>query len=240
MDKFSLYVPNFLPCREYFKPDNNNACPGCGLALAVRHTYKAVEKIIEKAVWELPAEGDLFGEKTNASILKIRHEKKEIIICFDNEAGGDLNGAIKKQMPAIAVAQGFNYVATACPSYPFDLYDKMKKAMGTEGRSCIHILCPCPVGWQFDAENTVKVGFMAVESCAFPLYEVSGGDYALTVKIPKQRKLIDYIRAQGRFSSIAESETEAAGAAVEKEYTKLLKIIESGYSYTFETTGKVY
>ena len=48
MDKFSLYVPNFLPCKEYFEPKKNNACPGCGISLAVRQTYKAVEALIEK------------------------------------------------------------------------------------------------------------------------------------------------------------------------------------------------
>ena len=57
MDKFSLYVPNFLPCKEYFEPKKNNACPGCGISLAVRQTYKAVESLIEKAVWEKPASG---------------------------------------------------------------------------------------------------------------------------------------------------------------------------------------
>jgi len=46
MDKFSLYVPNFLPVKECFVPEKNNACPGCGLALAIRHTYKAIEQAL--------------------------------------------------------------------------------------------------------------------------------------------------------------------------------------------------
>ena len=226
MDKFSLYVPNFLPCKEYFDPKKNNACPGCGIALAVRHTYKAVEKLIEKAVWETPSGGELFGSKTDVSLLKIKQGKTEVIICLDNEAGGSLQDAIKKQMPAIAAAEGFKYVATASPSYPFDLYDKMKKALETEGKSYIHILCPCPVGWQFEPETTVKVGRWAVESRAFSLYEVGSGFYNQTVKTLKPRQLSDYIKAQERFSEVTDEQLEEASAAVEKEYSKLLENIQ--------------
>ncbi len=240
MDKFSLFVPNFLPCREYFDPGNNNACPGCGLALGVRHVYKAADKAMEKALWENISDTKFFGIKTNPSLLKIKQKKNELIICLDNEAGGSLRDALKKQMPGMAVAEGFKYVATACPSYPFDLYDKVKKALDTEGKSYIHILCPCPEGWQFDPENSVKAGFSAVETLAFPLYEAVCGFYTLTVKTAKPKKLSDYITIQGRFSGVTDSEIAEAGAIVDKEYSKLLEKIQSSYSYTFETTGKVY
>src|SRR5512139_2953501 len=39
----------------------------------------------------------------------------------------------KKNMPAIAAAHGIPYVATACPSYPFDLFDKIKRAKEIDG-----------------------------------------------------------------------------------------------------------
>lgn len=226
MDKFSLYVPNFLPCKEYFDSKKNNACPGCGLALALRHVYKAVDSLIEKAVWEKPAGSDLSGGKTGVSLLRIKHGKSDVIICFDNEAGGTFDDVIAKKMPAIAIAEGFKYVATACPSYPFDLYDKVKNAIETEGKSYIHILCPCPAGWKFESEDTVKVGFKAVETNAFPLYEVGSGCYNLTIKTLKPKKLADYIKAQERFADVADSKIEQAGAAVEKAYTKLLENVQ--------------
>ena len=40
----------------------------------------------------------------------------------------------KKNMMAIAVAHGIPYVATASPSYPFDLYFKVKKAWPPRAR----------------------------------------------------------------------------------------------------------
>ena len=45
MDKYSLYVPNFLPCMEYFDSGKNNACPGCGLSLGIRHIYFADQNL---------------------------------------------------------------------------------------------------------------------------------------------------------------------------------------------------
>jgi pyruvate/2-oxoacid:ferredoxin oxidoreductase beta subunit len=230
MDKFSLYVPNFLPFKEYFVPEKNTACPGCGLALAIRHTYKAIELAMEKAVWDSGQQGKLFDGvfakspvgKSEPSLLKVKTGKAELSICFDNEAGGGIDEAIKKAMPAIAVAEGFHYVATASPSYPFDLYEKIKRAMEVAGKAYIHILCPCPVGWQFDPETTVKVGRWAVESRAFPLYEVAAGTaYHLTIQTPKPRPLSDYLKPQYRFAELSEKQIEMAQAAIEIDYKKL-------------------
>lgn len=241
MDKFSLYVPNFLPCEEYFIPEKNQACPGCGLALAIRQSYKALEKEIEKATWQPLIEGeqlertlDIFGAgKTEVSFLRIPKGKADLILCLDNEAGGSLNEALKKSMPAIAVAEGFPYVATACPSYPFDLYEKIKRGFQTEGKAYIHILCPCPQGWCFDPELTVKIGCWAVESRAFPLYEVGDGIYHLTIETPKPRSLTDYLKVQKRFEDLVENEIEEAQTLVENEYKKLVDTVQK----YLDTTG---
>jgi len=221
MDKYSLMVPNFLPCKEYFDSKKNNACPGCGISLAVRHVYKAAEGAIEKAIWEAPASCDIFGKKAAVSIMKIKQGKADVVICFDNEAGGKLEDAIAKKMPAVAVAQGYKYVATACPSYPFDMFDKVKKALETEGKSYIHVLCPCPVAWKFEPENTVKVGFKAVETLAFPLYEVGTGFYNITIKTLQPKKIDAYLTAQERFEKLSAKEIAQAAATVEKEYARL-------------------
>lgn len=236
MDKYTLYVPNFLPFKEYFVPEKNQACPGCGLALAVRQTYKAIENMIEQAVWEMPVEDSIFESisnqsaagKTEPSLLKIKKGKANLIICFDNEAGGTLHAVLHKTMPAIAVAEGFSYVATACPSYPFDLYEKMKKGLENKNKTYIHILCPCPVGWQFEPELTVKIGQWAVESRAFPLYEVSSGFYRMTVTTPKPRALVKYLKAQDRFESLSDQQVEEASTILESNYKKLTdKLIDT-------------
>jgi len=98
------------------------------------------------------------------------------------------------------VANDFTYVATACPSHPFDLIEKVRRGWETAGQSFIHILCPCPIGWEYQFENTVRLGRMAVESRLFPLYEIAGGFYHLTVDEPNPRPVADYIKNQKRFS----------------------------------------
>lgn len=221
MDKYTLMVPNFLPCREYFDIRKNNACPGCAISLAVRHVYKAIEGAIEKATWEEPAACDIFGKKAAVSIMKIKQGKADVAICFDNETGGGLEDALVKKMPSVAVAKGYKYVATASPSYPFDMIEKVKKAVQTEGKSYIHVLCPCPVAWKFEPENTVKIGFKAVETLAFPLYEVSSGFYNVTIKIMKPKKIETYLTAQERFEKISAKEIAQAASTVEMEYAKL-------------------
>jgi pyruvate/2-oxoacid:ferredoxin oxidoreductase beta subunit len=241
MDKFSLYVSNFLPVKEYFTPEKNNACPGCGLALAVRQTYKALEKDIKKASWQPMDAGeqkkgiqDVLGVgNTELSFLKIPKAKAHLVVCLDNEAGGTLNDTLEKPMPSLAVAEGFSYVATASPSYPFDLFDKLKRGLESEGNAYIHILCPCPQEWKFDPDLTVKMGMWAVESRAFPLYESGGGMPQLTVVVNKPRPLEQYLKVQKRFDKLSSEECAQAQVRVDSEYNKL---VDSFQSY-LEATG---
>lgn len=229
MDKYSLYVSNFLPCKEYFVPELNTACPGCGLALAVRQTYKALGIAIEKASWAAPdnemsadAAAGLFGAgRTAPSFLSVPKAAGRLLICFDNEAGGSLADALEKPAPQLAAAQGFSYVATACPSYPFDLYDKMKRALKSSADAYVHVLCPCPAGWQFDADFTVKLGRFAVESRAFPLYEVGAGAYGLSLQTGKPRPVADYLTGQQRFEKLTEPDIAGAQASVDAAYKHL-------------------
>lgn len=224
MDKFTLYVPNFLPFKEYFQPAKNLACPGCGLALAVRLVYKGLANLIETGVWI--SEGERIGEREGAFILQIKNDLREIQLFFDNEAQGDLTRIREKLGLVFTNFNGFSYIASACPSYPFDLIEKLKKSMLIEGKSFIHILSPCPVGWGFDPELTVKIGRFAVESRVFPLYEKEGESLKLTVVIPKPRVLKDYLRLQRRFDELSEREIEEASSQIEQNYQKLIDKVQ--------------
>ncbi len=234
MDKYSLYVSNFLPCKEYFVPELNTACPGCGLALAVRQTYKALGISIEKACWTAPDNGSsadaaagLFGAgRTAPSFLSVPKAAGKLLICFDNEAGGSLADALEKPAPQLAAAQGFSYVATACPSYPFDLYDKMKRALKSTADAYVHVLCPCPAGWQFDADFTVKLGRFAVESRIFPLYEAGAGAYDISLKTGKPRPVADYLTVQQRFEKLTEQDISGAQASVDSAYKRLEDLVQ--------------
>ena len=127
----------------------------------------------------------------------------------------------KKNMPAIAAAHDIPYVATACPSYPFDLMDKVKKGAEVKGPAYIHILSPCPTGWRFPAELAIDIGRLAVETGVFPLYEIEDGELKLSVERRKLRPVSEYLKAQGRFRHLYEEEIQKIQDRVNKEYMKL-------------------
>ena len=127
----------------------------------------------------------------------------------------------KKNVPAIAAAHDIPYVATACPSYPFDLMDKVAKGAATPGPAYIQILSPCPTGWRFATDLTVRLGRLAVETGIFPLYEVENGTYRLNFDFPKLRPVTDYMKLQRRFGHLSEDVINEIQQRVNREYAKL-------------------
>ncbi len=128
----------------------------------------------------------------------------------------------KKNMPAIAAAHNIPYVATACPSYPFDLMSKVAKGAATQGPAYIHILSVCPTGWRCPPDLTIRIGRLAVQTGIFPLYEIENGEYKLSVNLPKLKPVQDYLKLQGRFRHLSEETITEIQHRVDKEYTKLM------------------
>jgi pyruvate ferredoxin oxidoreductase beta subunit len=127
----------------------------------------------------------------------------------------------KKNLPEIAVAHSIPYVATACPSYPFDLIDKVRKGGEVKGPAYVHILSCCPTGWRSPANLTIKIGRLAVETGIFPLYEVEDGRYKLNVDRPRLKPVEEYLKPQGRFRHLLEEDIQRIQEHVNEEYAKL-------------------
>jgi pyruvate ferredoxin oxidoreductase beta subunit len=220
MDKYTLYAGQFLPFIEHFNPKGHNSCKGCGVALAVRQVYKSLEGSsahIEHAKWQIPWQESIIVKSgtiatgSQPALLSIAKQDGTLYICFDNECteGKVDTGVLLKKTPAVASASGCDYTATACPSHPFDLMEKIRKAWDCAGSAYVHILCPCPVGWGFEAENTVKVGRKAVESLVFPLYEIVQGYYKITCEDSKPQTVEAYVKTQSRFAGWSAKKTVA-------------------------------
>jgi pyruvate ferredoxin oxidoreductase beta subunit len=151
-----------------------------------------------------------------------------IYICYDNEAYGNTgmqrSGATpygawttttplgkkerKKNMPLIMAAHRIPYIATACPSYPIDLVNKLRKAREIRGTKYIHILAPCPTGWRYDPGKTVEIGRLAVQTGLWALYEIEHGRFKLNppsdrlIDKTMRKPLEDYFSLQGRFRNL--------------------------------------
>lgn len=140
----------------------------------------------------------------------------------------------KKNMPAIVAAHNIPYVATATPSYPFDLMNKVIKGMTKDGPAYVHVLSVCPIGWRSSPELTVRIGRLAVETGIFPLYEIEGGKYKMSMKPAKLKPIAEYLKLQGRFRHLSEDTIKEIQQKVDLEYANLLKKAEPEISSSEE------
>jgi pyruvate ferredoxin oxidoreductase beta subunit len=127
----------------------------------------------------------------------------------------------KKNMAAIVAAHEIPYVATACPSYPFDMMEKVKKGLAVNGPAFINVFSVCPTGWRSSVDLSVRLGRLAVQTGVFPLYEVIDGKYKITVEPSPMRPVQDYLKLQGRFRHLSESDVKEIQERTIHEYNML-------------------
>jgi len=127
----------------------------------------------------------------------------------------------KKNMPAIAAAHDIPYVATASPSFPFDLINKVRKARNVEGPSYIHVLSVCPTGWRAASNMSIQLGRLAVTTGIFPLFEIEEGKYTLNLDIAQPRPVEEYFKLQGRFRHLLPAHISFVQERVRKNYKEL-------------------
>jgi pyruvate ferredoxin oxidoreductase beta subunit len=110
---------------------------------------------------------------------------------------------LRKSMPAIMLAHGTPYVATASIAYPLDYIQKVQTASEIQGPAYIHLYASCPPGWGVEPSHSIKVARLAVETGFFPLYEIVDGEKTFTVKIRKKKNITEYLEIQRRFRYLA-------------------------------------
>jgi pyruvate ferredoxin oxidoreductase beta subunit len=116
------------------------------------------------------------------------------------------NLKMKKDMPAIALAHGIPYVATASVGFPQDIIRKVKKAFTIKGPKYLQIHVPCPLGWQYASSQSLEVGKLAVETALYPLLEYENGK--LTARKITPKPVEEYLKTQGRFKQIMNNPEE--------------------------------
>jgi pyruvate ferredoxin oxidoreductase beta subunit len=146
----------------------------------------------------------------------------------------------KKDLPAIMRAHGLPYMATASPSFPEDLYQKVRKAMSIRGPKYIEIYAPCPPGWRFPMEKMVEMGRIAVDTGALALYEYEDGKLSFNLKsksiLEKRSELKpveEYLKLQGRFAHLFkprrnEEVLAAIQRGIDESWDKFRKQVECG------------
>jgi pyruvate ferredoxin oxidoreductase beta subunit len=178
----------------------------------------------------LVGDGSACGMGLSASSAAIDRRLDHLYVVYDNEGYGNTGqqassatphaaatsttplGApgYKKDLFAIWTAHDPVYAATALAAEPLDLARKIEKATRLEGPRLIHVLAPCPTGWEYDPARSVEIGRLAVRTGIWPLKEYLDGEVIHT-KVRRPRLPVeDYLRPQGRFRRLFEPERDEA------------------------------
>ena len=107
-----------------------------------------------------------------------------------------------KNVPAIAMAHGIPYVATATVADLHDLERKVKYAMSLHGARYIQILVPCPLGWGAASGKTIELARLAQFTGLFPVFEAEFGEVTNVLKIRRQEPVTTYLKMQKRFAHL--------------------------------------
>ncbi len=167
-----------------------------------------------------------------------------IYVCYDNEAymntgiqrssstpygawttttpAKTFKSTPKKNMVEIMVAHKIPYAATASISHPEDFIGKLRTAKEIKGTKYLQIIAPCPVGWRYSPELTIKAARLAVQTNIFPLYEVKYGKYRVK-KSASPKPVAEYLEFQGRFKHLKATQISEIQKKVDEEWMILLK-----------------
>ncbi len=180
----------------------------------------------------LTGDGAAYGMGLSATSGAMERDLDFLYICYDNEGYGNTgqqySGAtphaaktatskgprgfpgFKKDLFAIWAAHKPAYVATVIGSEPLDLARKIETARKLKGPRLIIALAPCPTGWDYDPQQTVEIGKLAVKTGVWPLKEYLNGEVIHT-KVPRQRPAVEeYLKLQGRFRHLFEPQRNDA------------------------------
>lgn len=201
----------------------NAAAVASGIYAALKHLGK------DKEITVLAQGGDGGTFDIGFGLISGMWERGDNIlyVCYDNEAymntGNQYSQATplgaattttpntktqgnqvsKKDLPAIAIAHGLSYVATATIGFPLDLVAKVKKAITFNGPKYIQVLVPCVPGWGYNSELTMILGRLAQQSGLYPVFEAENGKITSVMKVgANPPKVEEYLKPQKRFSHL--------------------------------------
>jgi len=107
-----------------------------------------------------------------------------------------------KNVPAIAMAHGIPYVATATIAHLRDLEHKVRRAMQIRGARYLHVFVSCPLGWGHASDASIRIARLAKETGLFPVFEAEHGEVVSVAKIRKPLPVEEYLRPQRRFAHL--------------------------------------
>ncbi len=247
----SSVIPGPYPYSSFAVPVQNMLFEATGATASGVVAALRQRDIKDVAVVGWAGDGGTFDIGIQALSGAAERETDFIYICYDNEAYGNTgvqrSGATpygawttttptgkkerKKDMPFIMAAHRIPYIATACPSYPIDFINKLRKAKETKGTKFIHLLAPCPTGWRYDTSKTVEMGRLAVQTGIWVLFEIEYGRFKLNppssrlIDKAKRKPVKEYLTLQGRFRNLTEGDIEKIQRWVDEDWERYRELV---------------
>lgn len=134
--------------------------------------------------------------------------------------GSCSNGKIQKRKDLAAIISEHHvpYVAQTTFTRDFqDIHRKSERAIYTEGAAFLNVMAPCPRGWRYDMSDIMQICKMAVETCYWPLFEVSEDKWTLNYEPKKKLPIEEFLKLQGRFKHLFKPGNEKLIEAFQEE-----------------------
>lgn len=126
----------------------------------------------------------------------------------------------KKNLVEIMAVHGIPYAANASVSHLDDLRRKVAKARSMSGLRLLNLLIPCLDGWGLADDAGLSTARLAVESGAFPLYEVEDGVH-YRIQSARTRPIADYLAVQRRYRHLQPAQIEQLQAEIDEGWARL-------------------
>jgi len=204
------------------------------LATGIKRALKRIGKgDIPVVVWG----GDASSADLSFANLSGAAERQEnlIYVCYNNEgymntgvqrAGTTPLGAMtttspvgktihgkaepSKEMALLMAIHPVAYAATASIAFPEDYTRKLRRAIEVKnGFVYLEVFSPCPTGWRFNAEQTINVARLAVETNMYPLWETVDGRLKLNKYGSPRRSLKELTSIVGKYRHLDQSQLDA-------------------------------
>lgn len=127
----------------------------------------------------------------------------------------------QKKLPEIAAAHGIPYVATASIGLMADLKRKLQKAAKIRGPRFLDVHAPCVLNGGFDGGQTLEVARLALDTHAWPLFEVENGKWAISYSPAQQKPIAEYLKVQGRFRGLSDADVAEVQKAVDERWERI-------------------
>jgi pyruvate ferredoxin oxidoreductase beta subunit len=119
-------------------------------------------------------------------------------------AGSKIAGKqqVRKDLATIMAAHHIPYVAQSAPHRWKDLMGKARRGAAADGPAFLNVLSPCNRGWRTETDEALESSRLAVDSCAWPLFEVIDGQWKLSYKPREKLPVARWLETEGRFAHL--------------------------------------